>query len=42
MPLIGKKTRRGPTTPLLALIAVGGAVAVRGKDVKRYLRMRPM
>lgn len=42
MPLIGKKTHRGPKALLLLLIAVGGAVALSGKDVKRYLRMRSM
>jgi hypothetical protein len=37
----GKK-RRGPKALLLLLAAAAGAVALSGRDVKRYLRMRSM
>ena len=37
----GKK-HRGPKALLLLLAAVGGAIALGGKDIKRYLRLRSM
>lgn len=42
MPLFGKKQHRGPKALLLLLLAAGGAVALSGKDIKRYLRIRSM
>lgn len=42
MPLVGNRPRRAPKALLLLVIAIGGAVALSGKDVKRYLRMRAM
>jgi len=38
----GTKTHRGPKALLLLLVAIGGAIAVSGKDVKRYLHIRSM
>jgi hypothetical protein len=42
MPLIKKRSRRFPKVLVLALAAIGGAIALSGSDVKRYLRMRSM
>ena len=37
----GKK-HRGPKALVLLLVAIGGAVAVSGRDLKRYLHIRSM
>jgi len=42
MPMIGRRQHRGPKALVLLLLAVGGAVALSGKDIKRYLRIRSM
>lgn len=41
MSTTGKK-HRGPKALVLLLVALGGAIAVSGKDVKRYLHIRSM
>ena len=42
MPFTRKKSHRGLKALVVVGLAVGGAVALAGGDIRRYLRMRTM